>query len=59
MKQIVKNEVYQKAEDGSMILISSEEIEVDIPTNEETIRAKEQELLRIYEEIQRLKLDSL
>ena len=59
MKQIATNEVFKKAEDGSMILISSEIIEYDEPTAEEMIREKEQELLRIYEEIQRLKLDSL
>lgn len=59
MKQIVTNEVFQKAEDGSMILISSEEMEVDIPTDEELIHAKELELLRIYEEIQALKFINL
>ena len=55
MKKIHINEVFQKAEDGSMILISSEEVEVDVPTDEELIQKKELELLRMYEEIQALK----
>ena len=55
MKQINTNEVWKKAEDGSMILISSEEVEVDEPTTEELVYAKELELLRIYEEIQTIK----
>lgn len=55
MKKIATNEVFKKAEDGSMILISSEVIEYDEPTAEELIYAKELELMRIYEEIQAIK----
>ena len=55
MKKIVTNEVFKKAEDGSMILIFSEEVEIDELTDEELIYAKEQELLSIYEEIQAIK----
>lgn len=55
MKRIDINETWAKQEDGTTILISSEEVEVDIVTPEEEIAQKEAELLKMYAEIQILK----
>ena len=55
MKRIDRNETWAKQEDGTMILISVEEVEVDILTPEEEIAQKEAELLKMYKEIQDLK----
>jgi hypothetical protein len=55
MKTIHTNETWIKQEDGTMLLISSEEVEMDIVTPEEEIAQKEAELLKMYKEIQDLK----
>ncbi len=55
MITIQTNETWIKQEDGTMLLISSEEVEVDIPTPEEEIAQKEAELLIMYNELQALK----
>ena len=55
MKRIDTNETWAKQEDGTTILISVEEVEVDILTPEEEIAQKEAELLKMYKEIQDLK----
>ena len=55
MKRIDRNETWVKQEDGTMILVSVEEVEVDILTPEEEIAQKEAELLKMYKEIQDLK----
>ena len=52
---IQTNETWVKQEDGTMLLISSEQVEVDILTPEEEIAQKEEELLKMYKEIQDLK----
>lgn len=55
MKRIDRNETWAKQEDGTTILVSVEEVEVDILTPEEEIAQKEEELLKMYKEIQDLK----
>ena len=55
MKRIDRNETWAKQEDGTIILVSVEEVEVDILTPEEEIAQKEAELLKMYKEIQDLK----
>ena len=55
MKRIDRNETWVKQEDGTTILVSFEEVEVDILTPEEEIAQKEEELLKMYKEIQDLK----
>lgn len=54
MKTIQTNEVYERQEDGTTILISVEEVEVDILTPEEEIAQKQEELLKVYAELQTL-----
>ena len=46
-------EIYQRQEDGSVVLI--ETIEVEAPSIEDQIKSKEEQLLEIYNEIQQLK----
>ena len=46
---------WKKLEDGTMELVSTEQITVDEPTNEEVIANKEAELLSMYTELQALK----
>lgn len=55
MITIQTNETWVKQEDGTMLLISSEQVEVDALTPEEEIAQKEAELLKMYKEIQDLK----
>lgn len=55
MKQINRNEVWELQPDGSSILISVEEVEVDVKTPEELIAEKENELLQMFNELQELK----
>jgi hypothetical protein len=55
MKRIDTNEIYERQEDGTTILISVEEIEVDIKTPEEEIAEREAELLIMFNELQALK----
>lgn len=54
-KQIHTNEVFEKNENGEMVLVHTETVEVEVPTPEEIIAEKEAELIRIYAEIQALK----
>ena len=49
------NEVWEKAVNGTMRLVSSEIVEVEVPTQEELIAQKEAELVKMYEEIQAMK----
>ncbi len=55
MENTITKEVYRKLEDGTMELVSTEQITVDEPTNEEVIANKEAELLSMYTELQALK----
>lgn len=55
MIRIDTNETWIKQEDGTMLLISTEQVEVDVKTPEEELYEKEQELIRIYNEVQELK----
>jgi hypothetical protein len=55
MIRIDTHETWIKQEDGTMLLISSEEVEVDVKTPEEELYEKEQELLAVYAELQALK----
>lgn len=50
MKQIIRNEIYDHTG-----LIKVEEIEIDMPDIEEEIQSKEEQLIKIYNEIQQLK----
>jgi len=54
-KQINTNEVFKMNENGEMVLVHTETVEVEVPTPEEIIAEKEAELMRIYAEIQALK----
>jgi len=49
------NETFEKNENGEMILVHSEIVQVEVPTQEQIIAEKEAELLKIYAEIQALK----
>ena len=51
------NETWVKKEDGTMELVSSEEVQVEVQTVEEIIADKEAQLIKIYEEIQSLKAE--
>jgi hypothetical protein len=50
MKQLMRHEIYD-----SYKLLRVEEVEVDVPDIEEEIQSKEEELIKIYNEIQQLK----
>lgn len=52
MMQINTNEVFKLQPDGSTILISVEEVEVNVKTTEELLKEKQDELLKVYGEIQ-------
>lgn len=54
-KQIHTNEVFKMNENGEMVLVHTETVEVEVPASEEIIAEKEAELLKIYAEIQALK----
>ena len=54
-KQIHTNEVFKKNENGEMVLVHTETVEVEVLAPEEIIAEKEAELMRIYAEIQALK----
>ena len=51
----ITNEVFEKQENGEMILVHSETVEVEVPTQEQIIADKEAELLKMYQELQALK----
>lgn len=52
---IVTNETFEMNENGEMVLVHTETVEVELPTPEQIIAEKEAELLKIYAEIQALK----
>lgn len=52
MIRIDRNEVYEKGPDGNMVLVSFEEVEVNIPSPEELLQEKQDELLKVYQELQ-------
>ena len=54
MKKLVRNEIYD-----SNGLVRVEETEIDEPTAEELIAAKEAQLLEVYQQLQILKQNSL
>ena len=49
------NETFEKNENGEMILVHSEIVEVELPTQEQIIAEKEADLLKMYQELQALK----
>lgn len=49
------NETFEMNENGEMVLVHTETVEVELPTPEQIIAEKEAELLKIYAEIQALK----
>ena len=53
MEQI--NEIYERQEDGSTILVKSEVIIVPQEVLDQQIKDKEEELLRMYQELKELK----
>ena len=55
IKQIQTNETFEKNENGEMVLVHTETVEVEVPTPEEIIAQKEAELLQVYAELQTLK----
>ena len=55
MIQINRNETYQLQPDGTTVLISFEEVEVDVKTTEEEIAEKEAELLEVFNQLTELK----
>jgi hypothetical protein len=52
MIQINTNEVFELQPDGSTILVSVEEVEVNVKTTEELLKEKQDELLKVYGELQ-------
>lgn len=52
MIQINTNEVFELQPDGSTILVSVEEVEVEVKTTEELLKEKQDELLKVYGELQ-------
>lgn len=54
MKETIKKFIYKKTENG-LVLDSTEEQQIEVPTTEELIKEKEEQLLSIYREIQKLK----
>lgn len=55
MENTITKEVYRKLEDGSMELVSTEEITVEGPSVEEQIAQKEADLLQMYADLEALK----
>ena len=51
----ITKETYKKQEDGTFLVVLSEEVWVDEPTQEELIAEKEAELLKMYAELNALK----
>ena len=49
------NETFEKNENGEMVLVHTETIEVKVPTQEEIIAEKQAELLKMYAELNALK----
>ena len=55
MKRTENVKTWRKLTDGTMELVSDIDIEVDTPSQEELIAEKEEQLLAMYTEIQKLK----
>jgi hypothetical protein len=57
--QTIKTEIYQNI-NGKCVLkeVVEQEVEVNLPSTEELLKEKEQELLKIYDEIQKLKSEN-
>ena len=53
-----ERQVYKVEEDGTSVLISTETIEIETPSQEELIADKEAQLLAMYNELQKLKDNS-
>ena len=53
--ETIRKETYKKLEDGTMELVSVENIEIETPSPEQLIAEKEAQLLKIYDELQALK----
>ena len=53
--EIINQMVWRKLEDGTMELVSNKDIEVEVPSTKELIAEKEEQLLAMYTEIQKLK----
>jgi len=51
MIRLDTHETWEKQDDGTMLLIKSEQEEVEIKTDEDLIKEKQDELLTIYNEI--------
>ena len=51
MIRLDTHETWEKQDDGTMLLIKSEQEEVEIKTDEVLIKEKQDELLTIYNEI--------
>lgn len=49
------NEIYERQADGSVLLVRTEESTIEFTSVEDQIKSKEEELLKIYEELQALK----
>jgi hypothetical protein len=49
---IVKNEIWERQEDGTLILIRIEDVEVP---DVDPIKEKEEQLLKLYNELEQLK----
>jgi hypothetical protein len=49
------NETFEKNENGEMVLVHTEIVEVKVPTPEEIIAEKQAELLKMYAELNALK----
>ena len=58
-KQKVNSEEYILNNDGSIKEVIKTEIDIEVPTQEEIITDKESELLKVYEELQKLKETNL
>ena len=53
--ETIRKETYKKLEDGTMELVSVENIEIETPSPEQLIADKEAQLLKIYAELEALK----
>jgi len=52
-----KTQIFKRGKNGSAVLVSSVNIDEEpVLTNEQLIEQKEQELIKIYDEIQKIKV---
>lgn len=52
---IINQMTWRKLKDGTMELVSNEDIEVEVPSTEDLIKDKEDKLLEMYKELEELK----